>query len=184
MSENFFDPGYLEFLRAGLISKIIVSFFIFFIGFTIGKFLEKLIASALNEIELNEIVKSISGVYIDLISPISKITSYIIYVISLLMALNHLGVADVIIYVLLGSLFLLLISFFLLSLRDFLPNVLAGIYIYRKKYLKMGSKIKIGTTKGEIVKINLTNVHLKNKKQDLFVIPFRAFLNSEVQIIK
>ncbi|MBN2422641.1 mechanosensitive ion channel [Candidatus Woesearchaeota archaeon] len=185
MADEIFTHGinYLDRLQFGFVSRLLLAFFIFLIGFIFGKTLGKLVYKILNEIELNKIIRNTSGMRLNLERFISVFLSYIIYIISLIAALAQLGVVNIVFYFFAATIFILIIISFFLMLKDFLPNLVTGIFVERK-LLKKGRSIKINNITGKIVKINLTNIHLKNKENELIIIPNTILIKSQINLKK
>ena len=71
--------------------KIIVSFIIVLVGFGIGLFAKKISMKVLKQIELNRILSKV-GIRNDVEIIISSILSYLIYLITIVFALQELGI--------------------------------------------------------------------------------------------
>ncbi|NTV24495.1 MAG: mechanosensitive ion channel, partial [Nanoarchaeota archaeon] len=65
-------------------------------------------------------------------------------------------------------LFSISISIFL-TLRDFLPNVIAGFYLFRR--FEPGTKVRIGNSSGEIIRMDLFSIILKTEDEDMLYVP-------------
>ncbi len=59
-------------------------------------------------------------------------------------------------------------------------NVLAGLFVLYRRSANVGDRIKIGEHIGDVVRIQLTETHLKSVKNELISIPNAQMLNSEV----
>ncbi len=59
-------------------------------------------------------------------------------------------------------------------------NVLAGLFVLYRRSANVGDRIKIGEHVGDVVRIQLTETHLKSVKNELISIPNAQLLNSDV----
>ena len=81
---------------------------------------------------------------------ISNLAAYLIYFFALVWSLNLLGIAPVILYIIGGTILFLLGVTFILGIKDFIPNLIAGVIIHRKGYWKEGKNIKVNGMEGKI----------------------------------
>ncbi len=164
--------------------NLVIAIVIILIGLVIGKVLEKVIYQMLKEIELNKFLKKSTGVRINADHLISNFFSYFIYFISFVAALDQIGVASVILYLLSGAVLVLILFSFFLAIRDLFPNFIAGIYLYRKEKLKEGNKIEIDDIRGELIHVDLLQTKIKTKKGDILFLPNSIVANSKIKIKK
>lgn len=59
-------------------------------------------------------------------------------------------------------------------------NLLAGLFVLYRRSANVGDRIKVGEHVGDVVRIMLTETHLKSVKNELISIPNAQMLNSEV----
>ncbi|MBN2368133.1 mechanosensitive ion channel family protein [Candidatus Woesearchaeota archaeon] len=164
--------------------KLSIAIVIFLSGFVLGKLLGRVLYKMLKEIEINKFIKTSTGIKINADHLISNILSISIYFLSLVAALEQLGIANFILYLLSATLIIILLISLFLAIRDFLPNLLAGIYLYRKPGLKEGSPIETLGIKGTLVHIDLFHAKIETKKGDLLFVPNSALAKSEIKITK
>src|SRR3989338_810360 len=163
--------GYILFKLKPIFSNILVSVIILFIGFILGKIVGRVIEKILQEIELNEFINKLIKVDIPLESFIGKTVQYIIFCIGIAFALDVLGLASFIGYVFSAIILLIIIGSFLVASKDFLPNIIAGIMIYRKKLFTVNETIEIDFCEGKVISFNLFETKLKTKSGDIIHIP-------------
>ena len=155
---------------------------IFLIGFIIGNVLGKLVYKLLKEIELNNILKNLTGLKLNLDHLISNILSYAIYFLSLVAALEQLGIANIILYLVSGTIIIFILLSFFIAIKDFIPNLVAGFYLYSKEKLKDGCKEEINDIKGVLEHIDLLQVRIKTQKGDTIYIPNSTVIKSNIKI--
>ena len=96
------------------------------------------------------------------------------------MALNSLGLTTFVLNMVFAAIILMVVISFLLAIKDFVPNLIAGFSLKRKNYLKEGDKIKIKNLEGKILKINLLETKIETTKKDLIIIPNSIFSKNEI----
>lgn len=164
--------------------RIFSALLIFLIGFIIGKVLGRLIHKALEELELNNFLKGTLHIKINAENMISTSFSYLVYFLALIAALEQVGVANLVLYAILVIFILMVLMSFFLATRDFVPNFMAGIYLYSKEQLRPGSSIEIKDIKGEITQIDLLHIKIKTAKGDIIYMPNSIAASSEIKIRK
>ncbi|ERJ59810.1 mechanosensitive ion channel family protein [Sphingobacterium paucimobilis] len=55
--------------------------------------------------------------------------------------------------------------------RDYITNMLSGLFIMFSEQLSVGDRIKVGDQKGRIVDITFANIELQNDEDDIVMIP-------------
>jgi small-conductance mechanosensitive channel len=154
----------------GVLFNITSALVVLLIGFVVGKLIGRIFTTLLHEFELNKILKS-AGIKRPLEGMLGSLVSYLIYFVAIIMALNQLQIVSVVLYIILITVIVVLVISFLLSIKDFLPNFFAGLFIYRHGLIKEGDNIKILDTKGKVVQISLTETRLETKEKDIVFIP-------------
>src|SRR3989338_2086573 len=102
---------------------------------------------------------------------LKPIFSNILFCIGIAFALDVLGLASFIGYVFSAIILLIIIGSFLVASKDFLPNIIAGIMIYRKKLFTVNETIEIDFCEGKVISFNLFETKLKTKSGDIIHIP-------------
>ena len=152
---------------------------ILFFGFIIGKFFGRLIQKGLHEFDLDKLAKK-AGIKASLEELISTIISYTIYFFSIIMALNRVGVTSALFNILGGAVIVVALIAFFLSVRDFIPNMMGGIYLHQKKMIKEGDTIKFRAIEGVVIETNLIETKVQTKSKDIIHIPNANFTKSEI----
>ena len=177
----------LDFLRevfASFYSKFILALITLFIGIIIGRFVGKFLKRILGEIELDNIIKKATKIKFSLEDGISGFASYFIYFITIIMALNQLGVTTRVLEFISFAILIIIVLSVLLGIREFIPNVMSGIFIHQKRFIRVGDKVKIGEVEGEITKVSLTETWIRTKKGDLIYMPNSLLTKKEVVKLK
>lgn len=162
---------------------LVVAAVILLVGFIIGKLLGKLVQRLLHEAEVDNILKK-AGVRISLEVVIGTFTSYFIYFVTVIMALNQIGLTTSILQIISAGVIILIILFTILALKDFIPNMIAGLIIYQKEIVKIGDRIKIHNLEGKVSKISLIETEIITTRKDMIHIPNSNLLKSELAVKK
>ena len=94
--------------------------------------------------------------------------------------LNQIGLTTFVLNVLAAAFIVLIVVMLLLGIKDFIPNLIAGISLYRKGFIKVGSKIKVNNIRGKVVNMTLTETQLKTRSGDLINVPNSVLVKSVV----
>ncbi|RMF55647.1 hypothetical protein D6745_01475 [Candidatus Woesearchaeota archaeon] len=175
--------NFLNIRIGGFLSKLIVAVLIIFVGIIIGRLVGKLILRVLHELEINKSLRKATKIPISLEEIISNLSTYFIYFIAVVWALETLSLAPIILYILFGAFLLVIILSILLSIKDFIPNLIAGFILHKKRRLKIGDTIKVKHAEGRIVYLNLIETKVETKKGDEIFIPNSLLVKEKVVII-
>ncbi|MCB9358792.1 mechanosensitive ion channel [Candidatus Woesearchaeota archaeon] len=163
-----------------IINKYFVAILIVLIGFVIGKIAGRFLLKALKEIQLNKIVKDISGIRSSLEGIISHFVEYFIYFVSIVMALRHIGIYTDILNILSAVVIILIGIFIILSVKDFIPNIISGIVMHQKSDIKEGDIIEYNKIRGKIIDFSLLETKLETKTGDIIIIPNSNLTKNEI----
>ena len=167
-------------LLSDVILKLVSSILIIIIGLVIGRFIGKLTQKILNNLQLNRILKSETNIKILLEEALASILKYVIYFISLIAALNQLGLAPIVFTIILIIVLVFMVFFIILALKDFIPNIMAGFVIHQKGFIKKNDYIRVKSVEGRIEQIGLTEVKLITKNKDVVFVPNITLVKNEV----
>ena len=167
----------------GLVNKIASAVIVLLIGFIIGKVLGKLTQRGLHELELNNILLR-AGVKFGMEEFLCHAIEYVIYFIAIVTALDQLGVTAFVLYIVVTAILAILSIAFLLSMKDFIPNFIAGIRLSAKKYFAVGDTITVGSVSGKVKEFGLLETKLVSKTGDIIHIPNATLIKQEVRVRK
>ena len=162
---------------------IITGVVILLVGLGLGILVKKLIYKLLSEIELNKIMNRV-GITYNLEKWISSSISYIIYLATIIITLDHFSVGSIVLYIILGAILMLVVLTFLVGLKDIVPNFIGWIYLQKKKSVREGHKIDIREIEGEVEKVGFLETEIKTEKGDILYIPNSLFLKSKFKLKK
>ena len=166
-----------------MFNNIVAAVVIILIGFIIGRVIGKLIRRILNEAEIDKIIKK-TGISLSLEKSLSQVSEYGIYLITIIIALNQLGIMKILLYVLAVSILLIIVISLLLSIKDFIPNFIAGLAIKRRDLFKKGDRIKINGMSGIVSSLSFLETRLTTSKNDIIIIPNSIIMNSKIVVRK
>jgi hypothetical protein len=159
-------------LSIDILSNITFALIVLLAGFTIGRLLGIAIYKILKTIEFDKSIKKISK-NSNASKKISNLITWIIYIMSViiaLMLLNALYYAFLIIIYFLG---ILVLGTILFGITFSIPNFIEG-FRARKK-IKKGQIIKINNITGKIIRVGLLNTKIAKNKDEIYVVPNKLF---------
>ncbi|MDI3474158.1 MAG: small conductance mechanosensitive channel [Candidatus Woesearchaeota archaeon] len=167
---------------SSIINQYLIAAVIIFLGFIIGTLVSKFIYKVLHDFELNKFLKSVSGVNIKIEEIISNVIKIFIYAIFIVYVLNYLNLSQLIINVILIIFAIIIGISIILSLRDFIPNFIAGVRISRKELIKEGDEIELDDVKGTVKKVDLTNIEIITPENDIIFYPNSKIIKERFKI--
>jgi small conductance mechanosensitive channel len=171
---------YIKNLVSENLAKLIAAVLIVLIGIIIARFLNKLIYKILHNIEINKILKKQLKIRIPLEETIASLIKYFVYFVTIILAFNQLGITIITLHIILTAFLIFIIALFIISIKDFIPNLIAGFYIKQKSLIKENNKIKIDNIEGVIKEITLTETRIITKQKDLILIPNSLLIKSKI----
>lgn len=167
-------------LFTGLISQILVALIIFFIGFIIGKLLGKLTTKILDQLNLDYFLRKALGVRFSFEDLIGAFVTYFIYFISLIMALNQVGLTTTMFMIIFTAIVVLIVISIVLSIKDFIPNFISGLMIRQKNFIQEEDVIQVKNIKGKVVYIDLLETQIQNSHKDIIYVPNSILTKHEI----
>lgn len=182
--ETLFDlfQGQIDFF-AGLFTRLMIAAIVLIVGLVIGRLAGNFTKRLLKEIELNKILKKTAKIEAKIEDTIGQIVSYIIYFFAALMALSQLGIATTVLIVIAIGVVIVIVLAFALGVKDFIPNIIAGIMINKNKLFKEGDVIDVAGVKGKVTHLKLIETEIKSKNDSIFI-PNSTIIKSQLKIIK
>ncbi len=163
----------------GWLIKLIAAIGVLLIGLLAARIISRILSKILQELELNRILKEQAGIKIPVEEFITSLTKYLIYFLTFIWALAELGLQTAILYLVLILFLVILVSFIVLSFKDFIPNVTAGFFIHQKNLIQIGDIIKVKEIEGKVKKISLVETILE-VNGDIVYIPNSVLTKNEI----
>jgi small-conductance mechanosensitive channel len=164
--------------------KLLVAILFLLIGFILGRLVGKFLLRILKEVEVNKLVYDTFRVKLNADHLISTIVTMVIYFLALVAALEQIGIANTLLYILSLAIIVVAIVSFFMTVRDFFPNLMSGFYLQTNDKLKDGAHVEIDDIKGELVHIDLVHTIIKTKSGDILYIPNSTVAKSKIKILK
>jgi len=114
---------------------------------------------------------------------VETIVKYIVYIAAFIAALNYLGITPVLLNVIFIGLIIVIIFATFLGLKDFVPNIISGIYVISVNKIRKGDNIKVSDVSGKVAEISLTETTLINKGNKI-IIPNNTIMKEQIIITK
>jgi small conductance mechanosensitive channel len=165
------------------VSKLVIAVLILLIGLIIGKLVGTLIRRALNEVMLDKHLRS-AGFKFSLEKALGNLVSYIIYIVAVIMSLDRLGLTTAILTIIVAIILFVIAVSFLLAVKDFFPNLVAGMRIRLRKLFKEGDEIQIREVKGRIISLGLLETRIHTSSDEEVIIPNSVFNKRQVIVRK
>lgn len=159
----------------GVYVNLVAAAIIVLIGFIIGKLASRLVYKILRELEVRSVLKQ-AGVTAPVERYASAAVAYLIYFIAIIMALNQLKIGTLVLSMIVGAVLIILIVSFILSVKDFMPNLMAGISLYRSGGIRKGDLIETQGVTGRIIRITLAKTKIQTKEGDVVHIPHMVMM--------
>lgn len=164
------------FIQAATASVIVI------VGVIAGHFFSKAVGLLIKKLNLTEKIKR-RGIRKPEIL-IESAIKYIIYAIAVIAALNRLGIFQTILSFVLVLAGVIIVILLILSFRDLIANVTAGLILHSGRQFKVGKKIKVGDIEGKIRSMSMVEIKIITKKRDTVVFPNSFLLKSKIEFLK
>ena len=169
MTESLIQEGIILQTINPIIIQVSTAIVILLLGLMIGKLLGLILKKILLEVNAEKSLKKISPIKTSITNVLSLMVSLPIYVISFFLALNELGIANIVLTLILGFILIVVLGAIILGLGDAPRNIIAGFFVKKKNLV--GKTMKIGIVQGQILKKTLLKVEVKTKSGDRIVLP-------------
>lgn len=164
-----------------IFNKVVISLAIFLIGLMIGRLLGNFVRHILKELEINRVVRRATSKFMDVEKQAGMAVSYLVYFFAAILALDYLGVATPLLLGLLGFILVIIVLALLLGAKDYIPNFLAGITIYKNELFLKGDVISVDDITGKVVRVGLVETELKSADDRIFI-PNSTILKKKVRV--
>lgn len=171
----------LDIIVSGNLNRAVAAVVVLLISFLVARFLGNLTARILSELNTNKILKESFGVRAPIEQVIGRVVYYLVLLIGIIIALNQLGLSKIILYIILTIISIIIVSFIILALKDFVPNVFASIWIHQKKIIEIGDNIEFKDVYGKVTEISLTETKIETKDKETVLIPNSLLLKEKIK---
>jgi small-conductance mechanosensitive channel len=184
VANNLTGIGSIGAVLSNVYLNFAVAIIILLAGLIIGRLAGRFIHKILEEVELNRLLRKTAGIRFAMDEIIASLIAYFIYFIAIVMALDQIGVATAVLKIISIAIIIIIIASIILGVRDFFPNILAGIFISQKRLISKGDKVRIGEIEGNIIDINMIETRIVTRKGDIIYMPNSLLTKREVIKLK
>ena len=163
-----------------VINRLVLAAIFLLLGFVVGRISGKLAQRMSHEFRLD---KNMPAFGISLEDTLGSAVSFFIYVVFIVFALNQLSATAILLNMVAIFIVVILLLSFSLSIKDFVPNLLAGFVLRHRMSLSVGNVIAVGKDRGRVIGLTLTDVRLETEGGDNIFIPNAAFTKEKVRIV-
>jgi len=155
---------------SSLATNIVAAIIILLIGFMAGRIIGSLLNKLLIEIQLDRSINRFKKQEFSVSKAISELFSMVIYLLTVYLALEQLGITIFILKSLIGILIVVVSGAIILSAAFFLPNSYYNLFSVRKK-IKKGQIIEVDGMKGKVVSTNLMSTIILTETSEKIAFP-------------
>lgn len=149
-----------------ILTKIIIFIIIILLGLIISKVVSNLFRKLIKEFEVTKVLKK-ADIKFNPNNFIPSLSKYLIYLVTIIIALNAVGITKIVIRIIVSFSLSVLIIYILISIRDLIPNWCYGFKVKRK--YKIGDKIKYKNIEGKIIYMNSVELQIQAKKEIVYI---------------
>ena len=154
----------------GHLINIVQFVIVIVIGVLITRMVSNLVSNFLKKPDTRKIISTM-GYDEPIIELIILVIKYLLYFVTFIVAIAQFGFATFVFDVLIILVTMFIVVLVLFSLKDFVPNASAGIYLNAVKSIRKGDVLKIGHYSGKVVEMDLVSLTLQDKDGRLTIIP-------------
>ena len=162
-----------------IIMRVAIALVIGAVGVLLGRAFGKAARHVVEKLEIKKQLRK-AGISFKPEMLAENIVKYVIYIGAFIAALNYLGITPVILNIIFGGLIIVVILAIFLSLKDFIPNVISGIYIISTNKIKKGDEIKVQDVSGKVKEISLTETTLISDGSKI-IIPNSTIMKEQIE---
>src|SRR3989338_3761527 len=130
-----------------LLNQAAVGIVILIAGLALGVLVKKVSFRIFQEIKLNKMSSDLGFSY-NIEYWISSLLSYTVYLFTIILFLDQLGIRSIVIYFLVAGIVLLFVLMFIVGLKDVIPNLRGWMYLRRTKSVKEKKQVELPQVSG------------------------------------
>jgi small-conductance mechanosensitive channel len=169
--------------KLGFLNEFTIALVVFLLGLVVGRLLGNLVRRLLLELEVNSIFRKTTGKTFDIARNSGRLVNFIVSFFGALIALTVLGLTGPLAKLAAAALLVLIAAGVLLGVKDYIPNLIAGFYIQKKKIFEEGDYVETEQVRGRVKKIYLTETEI-DSKGDIIFAPNSLFVRKTVKVRK
>lgn len=153
------------------LNRLVIAILILLIGFILGKLLGRFVRRVLDELGMDAALKKTVGIKVSVSKVVSAFSAFVVYFVTIVLFLNSLGLTTVVLNAISIGVILLIMISIALAIRDFVPNLAAGLTMHTKQKIKVGDHIEMEGIKGKVVEVSLLDTQIRTASKDIVFIP-------------
>lgn len=161
----------LQLLLANIGGRLVVAAVVLLIGFVFARIIGKMVSKLLHELELNGIYRAMTGSKISLEGAVSTFIVYLLYFVVVVIALDQLGINTLVFDLIAAGVIIMVFVSIALSVKDFMPNLVAGFMLGKRRSLKVNDRISVKNMTGKVVHIGLLETRVRTLGGDELFVP-------------
>ena len=159
--------------------NLLSAFLILILGLVLGNILANIVKKIVKSLELSDILEKQLKLKLNLENTLSFLVKYTLITLSFVTALTQLGVSTKIFYWTLLLIFLATLVFIILAFKDWIPNLLAGLYLSKTQKIKRGDTITVRGVQGKVLHIDFLETQIRTDEEETLFIP-NSILTKEI----
>ena len=161
-----------------LLNQAAVGIVILIAGLALGLLIKKVSYRIFQEITLNKMASDVGFSY-NVEYWISSLLSYAVYLFTIILFLDQLGIRSIVIYLTIAGIIVLLLLTFIVGLKDIIPNFMGWMYIRRTKTVQEKKVLELPQVSGMVQHIGYLETKIKTKNGDVLHVPNSLFLKNQ-----
>ncbi|HLD34013.1 MAG TPA: mechanosensitive ion channel domain-containing protein [Candidatus Nanoarchaeia archaeon] len=175
--------SYLNGLFSGVLNTLVLVLVILLVGFVLGRLVGRLVGRLLHEFEVDNVLHK-AGFKVPVEQSLAALLSYLIYFVAVALALAQLGLTTFVLYIIVGGAVLLILVATVLGIKDFIPNLIAGFFIFRKGLFHEDQIILFKNIEGKVKRISIIETEIETKTGDMVYVPNSLLVKSTLLVRK
>lgn len=170
-----------------LLIKTFIAIIILLLGFIIGKIMGRLLLKIFELVEFDLLIKRLFKIK-NISKTLSLAVSYLINMVSLVMALNKLEITTAVITTIVIVVIIALLLIIVFGTNDIFANFFAGILLRFRKSINVGDNLRIKDSKktieGRVLSVGYLNMNLETVRKEIVHVPNMLLLKSIITKVK
>ena len=151
--------------------NILSAFLILILGLVLANIIASILKRIIKTLEISKILEKQLKLTLKVENLTANLAKYIIITLSIVTALIRIGLPLKILYWTLGIIILATVLFILLAFKDWIPNIIAGIYLSKTQKIKRGDTISVKGVEGKVLHIDFLETQIKTDADETIFIP-------------
>lgn len=158
-----------------LIINIIIALVIILLGFMAGKIISSVLNKALTEMQIDKGLSKFKKQKMSVVKGISSLVALLIYILSVIIALNHLGIFFYVLMAFLVIFAIIVFGSFIISFLSSFPKAYYGAQILLTNKVPHGSRIETQSISGKVMRTSLLNTRIMTPDNEIISVPNNIF---------